>query len=241
MVERAWQRRPVGRADPPVGPIALTGCREPAARELHLAGRHLVERQRAGLVRTDLRGAAKRFHQREPLHNRAPPGQPASTHGQRERDHRGQPFRNSHDGERYRTDEQDTELFPAHQAEDEHHGDNDPRDDRERAAQRVDLTLQRAQTALRAVQHVRNATHLGPHARRGDEHFTAAPGDRCVHVDTVHPIAQGGPFVNVDRRRLGHRLRLAGEHRLLDLQGHRLKQPAIGGHPVAGHVGVTAP
>ena len=77
-------------------------------------------------------------------------GQPAGTHRQRERDHRGQPLRDRGHSEGYRADEQLVELLPADQPQDEHDDDDATGDDRQRPAQGVDLALQRRRPGLRA-------------------------------------------------------------------------------------------
>ena len=55
----------------PVGRVALALDRVAAPDDDELARRHLVERQRAGLVGADRRRRAERLHRPQPLHDRA--------------------------------------------------------------------------------------------------------------------------------------------------------------------------
>ena len=232
VLDRAGQGRAVGGPDPALGRVALTGDGEPAPGEPQLPGGHLVQGQRAGLVRADLRGAAQRLHRGEPLDDGAAPGEPGGPHGQGERHHRGQPLRDGRDGQRHGADEQLAEVLPAHQAQHEHHHDHRRGDDRQRPGQRGDLTLQRSGLRLRLVQHARDATDLGVHPGRGDHQLPGSSGNRGVHEDHGGPVTQGRVRADVRGRGLGHRLRLTGQRRLLHLQPGRGEQPPIGGHPV---------
>ncbi len=75
---------------------------------------------------------------------------------------------------------------------------------------------------------------LGLHARGRDDHLAAPSGHRRVHVGHVHAVAERDVVARnrVDRLRDGHAL--AGERRLLDLEGRRQEQAPVGRDLVAG-------
>ena len=152
--------------------------------------------------------------------------------GQGERHDRGQPLRDGRDREGDRADEQLGEILPAHQPQPEHDHDHHPGDDRQRPGQRGDLTLQRGGLRLGFVQQARDPTDLGAHPGRGDHELPGPAGDRGVHEHHGHPVTQGRVRSDVGGRGLGHRLRFAGQRRLLHLQPGRGQQPPIGRHPV---------
>ena len=70
--------------------------------------------------------------------------------------------------------------------------------------------------------------------RRRHQGLGATAGDHRVHEHRGDPVPERGPFVYFGGGRLGDRLRLAGERRLLHLQRRRRQQAAVRGYPVTG-------
>ena len=75
---------------------------------------------------------------------------------------------------------------------------------------------------------------LGLHARCRHDHLAATSGDGRVHVGHVEAVAERDVVAGnrVDRLQDGHAL--AGERRLLDLEGRRHEQAPVGRDLVAG-------
>ena len=85
----------------------------------------------------------------------------------------------------------------------------------------------------RGREHPADVADLGVHAGRDDEDRAGATGDLAVHERHVHAVAEGG--VGRDRVHLlggGHAL--AGEGRLVDLEGRRGEDPRVRRDEVAG-------
>ena len=99
------------------GRVALAFDRVAPADDHELARRHLVERQRAGLVRADRRRRAERLHRAQPLHDRALGGErlrPQREHG---RDDRGEAGRDRGDREADPDQEELVEVVAANEPE----------------------------------------------------------------------------------------------------------------------------
>ncbi len=228
-------RLPAHPGNPPGGRVALPVDRVPPPGGRHLDRGHLVQRQRAGLVRVDRRGRAQRLGRRQPLHDRAGLGQLLRPPGQDGRDHRGQPDRDRGDGEGDGGVEDRDERLPPGQVQ-RHRGDQrDARDDQDLPRQPVHLAGQRGLDHLLSGQQPRDVAHLGSHPGRGDDEVTRAAGDVGVHVHHVGPVAQRRADARHRLGALGDGQALPGQRRLVDLQRGRRHQPDdIAGNQLPG-------
>ena len=83
------------------------------------------------------------------------------------------------------------------------------------------------------LEHAADVADLGRHPGRRDQDRARAAGDLGVHERHVDAVAEGG--VGGDRvDLLGRRDALAGERRLVDLEGRRGQDPRVGRDEVAG-------
>ena len=113
-----------------------------------LPRRHLVLRERAGLVRADDRRAAERLHGREAADQRAALHEPL--HAQRERNRDDGRQRLGHDGDRERDAEHQhvDERLAAHDTQRDDDDDDRERGAHQRAAEAVEVLLQRRRARL---------------------------------------------------------------------------------------------
>ena len=82
-----------------IGPVAAAGDGIALAEGRHLDGRHLVEGERAGLVRVDGRGRPQRLHRAQPLDDGAGGGERGRARGEQVGDDGGQAGWDGRDGE----------------------------------------------------------------------------------------------------------------------------------------------
>jgi hypothetical protein len=232
-------RMTVGIDDPLAGPeLALGRITGAADRHVqpgadHSLHRHLVARQRAGLVGADHRHRTQRFHGRQAAHDRL--AFRHALHAQRQRDghDRRQPFGNGRGGERDHHQEHVGRRMAAQQHAEDEGQRTQPQDRcREHAAEAVDLAQQRRRAGGHVGQHRIDAADLG--GRAGGHHQAGglAVADQRAGIGHAAAVAQrriGGDRVAV----LVHRHRFAGERRFIDAQVLHLQQPQVGRHAVA--------
>ncbi len=113
-----------------------------------------------------------------------------------------------------------------------HDGGNAQGRDPQHLAQMRDLDLQRRRRVGRGVQQCGDTAHLGLHAGGDDDGMAAALRDRRALEDHVQSVAQRHGS-GQQRRILQHRLALARQRRLQQLQRGGLRQARIGAHGVA--------
>ncbi len=220
--------------DRTAGGIALARHRKPLSPAVHGARRHLVERERAGLVRADHRGAAEGLDGRELLHDRAIARH--ATHAQRQRDgnDRRQSLGDRRDRERDGGEQDLDQGLCARKAQQEDRADERARDPRKTLAERIELALQWRGPRFRLVEQSGHAPHFRGHARGRDQRFDPSARDHRVHEDHVAALAERRIHRDDCLGDLGHRVRLAGEGRLGDLGVVGREHASIGGHTVAG-------
>ena len=156
---------PATRVDLPGRRVALARDREAPPADRHLDGGHLVERQRARLVRVDRRRRAQRLHRAQPLHDRAGLGQRRRAGREDRRDHRREAGRDRRHGERDGGQEQLVERLPAGQPEADRDRQRDARDHEDLVGQRVELLGQRRLVGRLGVEHARDVADLGATCR----------------------------------------------------------------------------
>ncbi len=198
-----------------------------------LSDRHLVLRQRPGLVRADDRGAAERFDNGQAAHQRVPPDHAPHADRQRDRD----------DGRKglghhcHRQRDAEHEHLDWRQSARETDGD-DNRDHHERGlaeggAKAIEVLLERRAAGVDAVHHRGDLAELRRHTG-GDDHGPATSvGSAGTRIDHVAAIAdrqlrlceRGGRFFN--------RQRFAGERGFINGEIDRLEHAGIGGDAIA--------
>ncbi len=187
-------------------------------RRPHVHDRHLVARQRAGLVGADERRRSQRLHRVELAHQRVLGGHVLRRTGQRQRDGRQQPLRHERhrdaDGEqepfREREPEQDRDAEEDRAHHDSEHGDHHHdlvQLGREGAARWLGLLGQRG-----------DARELRVPAGRGHQHRRLAFRDVGARV---HLLPGNRP----------RRHALPSQHRLVDGQPRRGQHLAVGTDP----------
>ena len=155
-----------------------------------MAHRHLVLRERAGLVRADDRRAPERLDDRQAPHERLPLHHPADSDRERDRDDSGQRLGDDGDGERDAEHEHLDHRQSASEAD-----DHDQRDDRhrrlaERGAQAIEIDLERRAAALDRLDQARDVAKLRRHAGGDDEPLAAPVHGHRAGVRHVASIAQ---------------------------------------------------
>jgi hypothetical protein len=161
----------------------VSGSREahpPAGRDDD-AHRHLVLRQRAGLVARDHAGRAERLDGREVSHDRV--ALRHALHAEREhgRHDRRETFRHCGDRQRDAEDEDvhqrggAVDVFDEHDRHDHHDGDRDD-DGAEQLAGAIQLALEGCRLRRRVAQHPGDAPHLRLHPRRRHDGGAASEG-----------------------------------------------------------------
>ncbi len=218
-------------------PVSAAGDVDLARGGDDILDRHLVLRQRPGLVRADHRGRPERLHRRELLHDRPPTGHALHAEGKDDRENGRQAL--GHRGDRQRhADEQDVDdvgrvLDVCGQQNRRHdHDRDDDHGHAERASGPIHLALQRRALLLRAAEQARDVPHLGRHAGGRHDRAATPTGDGRPVEHHVHPVAEGG------RRGergdvLQHRLALARERGLRHRERRSLHQAGVRAHRVA--------
>jgi hypothetical protein len=228
-------------------PVMLDRARRVVARPRHLVPlvpddqrphRHLVRRQRAGLVGADHGRRPERLDGGQPLHQRLPPGHPLGRHREGE-GHRGQqPFGHEGDDHPEGEDEPGRERHRGHDLrqgeEDEPHAD---RDGPHRAGHGHELPLEGAQLTLRRAREAGDRPELRRHAGGGDDRLAPPARHGRPGEDGVQPFGRrpGLPADRGRRERRGgasDRTGFAGERRLVDAQLVGLHHAGVGRHPL---------
>ena len=142
-----------GPEDLPGRRVALAVDREAPARDDELSRRHLVQRQRAGLVRADRRGRAERLHRAQPLDDRALGRERLRAEREHGRHDRGQAGRDGGDGQADPDQEEIVEALAPDQPENDDEHQRRGRHDRQEHGQLVELARERGLLLLNLAQH----------------------------------------------------------------------------------------
>ena len=235
--ERAVDRSAALPLDPPVRRVSGALERDAPARGDDHPHRHLVLRQRAGLVGGDHAGRAERLDRGQVSDDGVPPRH--ALHADREHGghDRRQTFRHRRDGERDAENQHVEDRRQAAHVFDEddrrnHHDRNDHDDDAEDLAGAIELPLQRRGFVARLFQQAGDAAHLGPHPGRRHDGLAVPIGRRRAAEDHVVSIAERDVVGN-RRGVLGDRQALAGQRGLGGLERGRFDQPPVGWNRVA--------
>jgi len=221
-------------ADGAVGIVAEAARLVTGQRGHEAAHRHLVLRERPGLVGADGRDRSECLDRGELPRDGVPLRHLLHADRERDRDERGKPLGDGSHGEADRRRDQLAERHPVEEPPDEHHEDGHAQDDecqhlaelrqllRERRLQRSGLADERL-----------DAADLGRRSRRRDDAAPLPGGDDRARERHRRAVADAG--ILGDRARLLRRRHgLAGQRRLLDPQLEALDEAHIGGHLVAG-------
>ncbi len=211
--------------------------RDAPARGHHDANRHLIPRERAGLVRRDDGRGSERFHGGQVPDDGVAARHPLDANRQHRRDDRRQPLGHRRHGEGD-PENQDVEqcrrsadVFDEDDRRNHHDGDRHD-DDAQDLAGAIQLALQRRGLVGRLFQQSRDAPHFGLHPGRRHNRLAVPVGGRGAAEQHVVAVAQCD--VALDRPRvLGHRQAFAGQRRLGRLQRRRFDQPCVGRDRVA--------
>ena len=194
---------------------------------------HLVDRERAGFVRTDDGGAPQSLDGGQPADDGSLAGHPRDTDRQGDRDRRRQSFRDRSHRQRHRRHEhlgRRSAAQPAHQKRDGRQAQNH---DQQQTAELRDLACQRRLQHVGGGNQLRDEPHLGLRARCEDHSprlTVGHEGGREGQIATLREQSVGRDNVHV----FVHRDGFAGQSRFIDLQVAAVKQTQVGGHLVAG-------
>ena len=213
--------------DPALGRVALAVDREAAAGDDELPRRHLVERQRPGLVRADRRRRAERLHRPQPLHDRPLGRERLRSQREHGRDDRGKAGRDRRDREADPDDEELVEVVPVNQPENDDERQRGARHDREQDGQLVELARERRLLLLDLAQHPGDPADLGCHPRCRDDHLAPTPCHGRVHVGHVDPVPERYLATGHRFDCLQDRSALARQRGLLDLQRRGHEQATV--------------
>ena len=207
--------------------------------------RHLVLRERAGLVGADDLRAAKRLDCRELADDRIVLAHLRDADREHDRDDGGKALRNGSNGKRDSDHEGiEHESHVAEEAhavfqprDDEDEGADHDADDRKDLGELVELLLERRLLVLCLGQSVGNLAHLRVHASCDDDSTSTAIDDGRAHVAHVLAVAERDVLCTCDelelRLDLVRRHGLAGKRCLLDLHRGALDDTAVGRDGVA--------
>ena len=210
----------LGRVTLPVDRVAAAGDHE-------LAHRHLVEGQRARLVRADGRRRAEGLHRPQPFHDRTLGCKGLRSQREDGRHHSREPGRDGGDRQADPDEEELVEVVAANEPDDDDERQRDTCQRREQERQLVELARERGLLLLDLAQHPRDVAHLGRHARVRDHHLAPAPGDGRVHVGHVEAVTQRDVAAGHRLDLLQHRRALAGQGGLLDLERRGHEQASV--------------
>ena len=200
-------------------------------------GGHLVERERAGLVRADRSGGSEGLDRGQPPDDGVVLGHARHPDGERHGDHRGQTLGDGGHRQRHRFQRGVGEYLALGHRQPEHRQHRQTRDCRQSTGQHVELSLQWRLGILGRGQQAGETTDLGGHRCVGDQQLGASPDDGGVHVGavgaigcreatTVHPFDRQG----IDALLGGHGFTREGG--LLDRQVGGQQQTPVGRHPI---------
>ena len=198
------------------------------------ADRHLVQGERAGLVRADRRHRAQGLDRGKAANDGVAIRHPLDADGERDRHHRGQAFGNGGDGDPDRGHERMLDFVAArHEGKDADAGGERQNDNRQALGEDVHLTQERRGQRFDAPDHGADAPKLGRGA--GRDHQPRALPARDHRAGIGHRGAVAERCVGRDGiDRLVGRGRFAGQHGLLDLEARGAQEPQVGGNAVAG-------
>jgi hypothetical protein len=220
--------------DAPGRRVALAVDAVAVARHHELAGRHLVQGQRAGLVGADRGRGPQGLDRAQALDDGALLGQLAGADRQQVGHHGRQARGDGGDGEGDADEEEVVEVLATRKAEHDDQHQRGGRHDRDEHGELVELAGERRLLLLDPAEHPGDVPDLAGHAGGGHDHLAPAPGDLGVHVGHVEAVAERDVDARHGVEALGDRRALPGEARLLDLQRRRHQQPAVGRNLVAG-------
>ena len=214
--------------------IALTVDAEAPADDHELASRHLIERERSGLVGADRRCRAQRLHGLQPLDDRAFLSELLRPDREQHRHHGREARRDRRDRQRDAGQEQRVEILAAGEAQDDDQRQRPRRHDRDDHGELIELFGEWRLLLLDAAEHSGDVADLARHPGRRDDDLATASGHLRVHVGHVDAVAERSVLLRDRINNLGDGRALAGESGLFDLQGRGDEDPAIGGDLVAG-------
>ncbi len=191
-----------------------------------LPDRHLVGGQRARLVGANGRCRAQRVHSLEPPDDGVAPGHAVDADGEGNGHHRRQPFWDGRDRRGQSKQEHLLERKSAQQAQQQGQCAHRQRQQTQRLSQVERLSLQGRLGFFCLLDQRGDLAHLGLCSSGKDGCPPSPLRDDRPGKDQVGPLCQKKIFrQGTGRLADGHRL--AGQHRLVDLELHRLKEPAL--------------
>jgi len=197
------------------------------------ARRHLVKRQRSGLVRADDGRASQRFNTGQALDNGLVARHVAHAQRQCHRHHHRQTFGHGGDGQRNRVQRNMRQAVAAPERQAGQQGYQRQGNRAQALAQLVELELQWRGHFSRCRKLLRQLSHLGLRTCCRDDDLGPAAREQGVHVEHVGALGQG----NVRRlqrvKLLADRQRLARQGGLVNFQPRRKKQSAVSRNRVA--------
>ena len=161
-------------------------------------------------------------------------GEAPEAHGERQRQHRGQPLGYRGDREADRGLEHEPDRLAVQDARQTHHCADAQGQDDQSAAQPFHLTLERSGPDLGRGDQVTDAPQLGGGAGGGDEGEAATRQRRGAEVHHVGALGERNIWRRAGLGVLPHRGALAGERRFVDLQGRAPQQARVGRDRRAG-------
>ena len=221
--------RPSAPGEGPLGRIADPGDGEALSPGHNLLNRHLVLRERAGLVRTDDRGAAQGLDRGQLADDGPVTRHPRDADGQGYGQGRREALRDRSHRQGDRGHEHVEPRLAVEGADQEGHGGHGENDVKQHAAEVGDLAGEWGGQHLRRGDQLGNSPDLRAVARTDNDGGAGPVGHQRGRVGHVSSIRQDR--VAIERfDALFHRNRLAGVNGLVDLELARAKQADIGRH-----------
>ncbi len=204
------------------------------AGDIHFNDGHLVLRERTGLIRTDDRGAAERFHGVQLLHDGIVLGHALHAKGEHDRHDRGQALGDGGDREADGGHEHFKHMFAAKKPHPKHHRADDKAAGSKELAHLGQLLLQRRILVILLLDHLRNLADYGVHARFGHNAHASAVGDKRAHKAGVDLISKAHVARELRLRVFFHRNGLTRKRGLFNLKVDGLHEPHVRRHIIAG-------
>ena len=193
------------------------------------ADHHLVQGERAGLVRADGRYRAQRLDRRQAADDRVALRHPLDADGERDRHHGGEAFWNGGDRHADRGHERLLDFVAArHDREHADAGGDGQNHDRQAPREIVHLAQERRGQRFDAPDHAADAAKLGRGAGRHHKSCALAARDQRAGIGHRGAIAEGG----VESHRIGRlvrRRRFTGQRCFLDPEVRGAQEPEVGG------------
>ena len=222
------------------GPLGVVGQLQVGAPGQDAVGpdvldRHPVLGQGSGFVRANHLHRSQALDGFELFDNRVLPGHFLGAHGQNDGDNGAESLRDSCHRQSHGEHQgiQDGHAAAVDRQQ-EHPGADDQNQESQLAREVIQVLLQRGLALLGLVHQAGDPAQLGLHAGGGDHHDGPAIGDQRAGKDHVFLVAQGNFFPGDGGADLFHRLTLAGEGTLVDLEGPAVQKPAVGHDQIAG-------